>query len=188
MNSEMKSKIYTKTGDKGETSLFGGNRVPKNHPRLEAYGTVDELNVFVGSIRDFPIDNSLKEQIIIIQNKLMTISSILATEKADLLKKLPGVNEDDIKQLENYIDAFDKELPELKQFVIPGGNQAVSAAHKARVICRRAERLVIKLTSEFSVDEMVIKYLNRLSDYLFTLSRKIAKDLNVEETKWQTRK
>ncbi len=181
----MKYKIYTKTGDSGETSLFGGNRVSKSHPRIETYGTIDELNVFTGAIRDFYIDQKLKDQLIRVQYLLMVISSILATEKASALKKLPVLSEDDILELEKNIDNLDKELPELKVFVIPGGNAAVTATHKARVVCRRAERSVIALTETIQVDEIIIRFLNRLSDYFFILSRKIASDLNVEETLWK---
>lgn len=178
----MKSKIYTKTGDKGETSLFGGQRVSKNHPRIVTYGTVDELNVFTGAIRDFPISKILKKQIMGIQNNLMVISSILATEKPELLKKLPGITIQDVEALEKFIDSFDSELLPLKKFIIPGGNQVVTAVHKARVVCRRAERLVIGLTLEFDIDKNIIRYLNRLSDYFFALSRKIAHDFKVNET------
>ena len=181
----MKYKVYTKTGDKGETSLFGGNRVSKTHPRIEAYGTLDELNVFTGAIRDYDIAQPLKEQIIWIQNRIMVISSLLATEKANAKTKLPQLLENDILQLEKYIDKFEAELPEQTAFIIPGGNIAVSSAHKARVICRRAERQVILLSQTIEIEEIIIRFLNRLSDYFFTLSRKIAYDLNAEETHWK---
>ncbi len=183
----MKYKIYTKTGDRGETSLFGGNRVPKNHPRIEAYGTIDELNVFTGAIRDFDIDQQLKEQLLWIQDKLMVISSILATEKETAKKKLPTLSENDILKLENDIDNFDAELPEIKSFIIPGGIAATTAAHKARVICRRAERKIISLTETVEISQIVIQFLNRLSDYFFVLARRISQDSNAEETYWQAK-
>ncbi len=181
----MKYKVYTKTGDKGETSLFGGSRVPKNHPRIETYGTLDELSVFTGAIRDFDIDKKLKNQLIWIQGKLMVVSSILASEKETAKKKLPLLSENDILQLEKNIDNLDTELPELSTFIIPGGNTAVTSAHKARVICRRAERQVISLGETIQIDHTIIRFLNRLSDYFFVLSRKIAFDLKVQETYWK---
>lgn len=181
----MKYKIYTKTGDRGETSLFGGNRVSKNHPRIEAYGTIDELNVFTGAIRDFDIDQKLKEQLLWIQDKLMVVSSILATEKETAKKKLPTLSGNDILKLENDIDNFDAELSELKSFIVPGGVAATTAAHKARVICRRAERNVISLAETVEISQTVIQFLNRLSDYFFVLARKIAFDLKADETFWK---
>ncbi len=184
----MKYKVYTKTGDKGETSLFGGTRVPKTHPRIETYGTLDELNVFAGAIRDFDINKNLKDQIIWIQEKLMVISSILATEKESAKTKLPQLSENDITKLEKYIDEFEAILPEQTAFVIPGGNAAGSSAHKARVICRKTERQILLLTQTVEVEETIIHFLNRLSDYFFVLSRKIAFDLKVEETFWEPNK
>ena len=181
----MKYKIYTKTGDNGETSLWGGTRVSKNHPRIETYGTLDELNVFTGSIRDFNIDKNITKQIIWIQSKLMVISSILATDKESAMAKLPQLMTDDILQLEKYIDEFEAVLPQQTAFIIPGGNAAVSAIHKARVICRRVERQTVGLAGTINVEKNIIHFLNRLSDYFFVLARKIAQDLNAEETYWQ---
>ncbi|RKX17357.1 MAG: cob(I)yrinic acid a,c-diamide adenosyltransferase [Candidatus Zixiibacteriota bacterium] len=184
----MKYKVYTKTGDKGETSLFGGTRVPKTHPRIETYGTLDELNVFAGAIRDYDIPQPIKEQIIWIQDRLMVISSILATEKTNTKAKLPKLSKDDISQLEKYIDEFESGLPEQTAFIIPGGNIVVSSAHKARVVCRRAERQVLLLNQIIEIGETVICFLNRLSDYFFVLSRKISNDSNTEETYWRNEK
>jgi cob(I)alamin adenosyltransferase len=180
----MSYKIYTKTGDKGETSLIGGTRVPKFHERIEAYGTLDELNVFVGAIRDFDISAELQNQLIGIQDRLMVISALLATDSEELQKKQPQITDEDIQQLESYIDNFDEELPPLKAFVIPGGLPVSSAIHKARVICRNAERKVIALAQTVDVNPLLIRYLNRLSDYLFTLSRKVEKDFSFEPTPW----
>ncbi|HIE15608.1 MAG TPA: cob(I)yrinic acid a,c-diamide adenosyltransferase [Bacteroidales bacterium] len=184
----MKYKIYTKTGDKGETSLFGGNRVPKNHPRIETYGTLDELNVFAGALRDYDIYQTIKEQIFWIQGKLMVISSILATEKTSALNKLPTINEDDILKIESFIDMYESALPQQTAFIIPGGNSAVSAAHKARVICRRAERDIVSLTNIIEVPQIIIRFINRLSDYFFVLSRKISCDLKITESYWMPEK
>ena len=184
----MKYKVYTKTGDDGKTSLFGGTRVPKTHLRIETYGTIDELNVFAGAIRDYDISQPLKDQIIWVQDRLMIISSILATEKEDAKIKLPELSESDVSQLEKYIDEFEAVLPEQKAFIIPGGHTTISSVHKARVICRRAERQVLVLNQTIEVDKTIIHFLNRLSDYFFVLSRKITQDLNTEETYWKTEK
>jgi len=180
-----KYKVYTKTGDAGTTSLLGGVRVEKNHPRIEAYGTLDELNVYLGAIRDFDIEDSLKEDIVTIQRALMKISSVLAAAKIDSEKIKPLIpTQKDIEYLEKKIDEMEENLPPLKYFVIPGGNAIVTACHKARVICRRAERNVVALTSIFQVPVIIITYLNRLSDYLFVLGRKIANNNGFMETPW----
>ncbi|OQX75443.1 MAG: ATP:cob(I)alamin adenosyltransferase [Bacteroidetes bacterium 4484_249] len=178
-------KIYTKQGDKGETSLIGGTRVPKYDERIEAYGTVDELNSFTGLIRDQKIDTHYKEVLHTIQNILFIIESQLAADSPESKSKLPPVAAGDILILENEIDKMNEELPELKSFILPGGHTTVSYCHIARTICRRAERLTIKLTEKYNVDEIVVMYLNRLSDYFFVLARKLAKDLNVGEMLWK---
>ena len=180
-------KIYTKTGDKGETSLIGGTRVPKYHDRIEAYGTVDELISYIGLIRDQKIDNTTKSTLIGIQDRLMTCASILATDCENCKVKIPGIFESDIEILEEEIDKIEKELPPLKSFILPGGHQTVSFCHIARNICRRAERLSVKVQEKFEISEKVIQYLNRLSDYLFVLSRKFSNDFKAKEIHWKPR-
>jgi len=180
-------KIYTKTGDKGETSLIGGKRVPKYHQRIEAYGTVDELNSFIGLIRDQQVDDPEKKTLLEIQDRLFTIESILATDADNPNRKLPLISEPDILFLENEIDRMNKALPPLKNFILPGGHPANSYCHIARTVCRRAERITISLSVNYQVDELVIKYLNRLSDYLFVLARYLSKFFNVDETIWIAR-
>ncbi len=184
-------KIYTKTGDAGTTALFGGNRVPKHNARIESYGTVDELNSNIGMIRSQEIDEHSKNILIQIQNKLFTIGSTLATspDKAVLRSgkerlKIEKINEDHISLLEQEMDAMNDVLPDLTHFILPGGNTAVSYCHIARTVCRRAERRVTHLNEMEPIDPIVIKYLNRLSDYLFVLARKLSKDLNAEEIQW----
>lgn len=177
-------KIYTKTGDKGNTSLIGGTRVPKFHIRVEAYGTVDELISFIGLLRDQQIDKHHKETLVLIQDKLMACASILATDCENCEVKIPEILDSDIKILENEIDLMDSVLPPLNSFVLPGGHPSVSYSHIARSVCRRAERNVLKLDPEIKNLDMVIKYLNRLSDYFFMLSRKLAKELNAKEIPW----
>jgi len=179
-----KIKVYTKTGDSGYTSLIGGTRVAKNHPRIETYGTIDELNVYTGSIRDYDIENSLKELILEIQKKLMNISAVLASDTQKTKTGKLVITQKDIDWLENKIDEIEEELPPLKSLVIPGGHQAVSACHKARVICRRAERQVINLSYLFPVDREIIIFLNRLSDFFFVLGRKTAANFGFMETPW----
>jgi cob(I)alamin adenosyltransferase len=181
-------KIYTKGGDKGETALIGGKRVPKYHDRIEAYGTVDELNSFVGLIRDYNIDARSKEILLEIQDRLFTLESLLATDHdSEIQRDLPKLHEGDIKLLEDEIDKMNAGLPELTSFILPGGHQVVSYCHVARTICRRAERISIKLSINYPVDPLSIKYLNRLSDYFFVLARFMTKYLNVEETIWKAR-
>lgn len=188
-------KIYTKTGDAGTTALFGGTRVPKHHIRIESYGTVDELNSYIGLIRDQEIKQSYKNTLIEIQDRLFTIGAILATppEKETLkngekrLKNL-GILESDIEFLEKEIDIMEESLPQMTHFVLPGGHTTVSYCHIARCVCRRAERLAVHLNDIEATDELVIKYINRLSDYLFVLARKLSYDLNAEEVKWIPRK
>lgn len=180
-------KIYTKTGDKGQTSLIGGTRVPKHHIRIEAYGTVDELNSYIGLVRDQQIDLYSKELLIEIQDRLFTIGSSLASDPEKSKMKIPDLKEEDIILLEKEIDKMNETLPEMRSFVLPGGHTTVSFCHIARCICRRAERNIIHLSETSFVAELVIKYLNRLSDYLFVLSRKIAHDLNASEIPWKPR-
>ncbi|WP_266363984.1 cob(I)yrinic acid a,c-diamide adenosyltransferase [Tellurirhabdus rosea] len=181
-------KIYTKTGDKGQTSLIGGTRVSKGALRIDTYGTVDELNSYIGLVRDQPVNESRRELLKEIQDRLFTVGAELATDPEKTIKKpMPAIVEADIERLEQAMDALDAELPELRKFVLPGGHQAVSFCHLARTVCRRAERLVITLSETEPVDPLVIQYLNRLSDYLFVLSRKMAQELGAEEVTWEPR-
>lgn len=181
----MAFKIYTKTGDKGQTSLIGGTRVPKHHIRIEAYGTVDELNSFIGLIRDQAIDTVSSDLLLIIQDRLFTMGSRLAADPGKNKMVLPEITEHDVEQLEQAIDTMEASLPEMKNFVLPGGHPIVSYCHIARCVCRRAERCVLKLSENEQVEELILKYLNRLSDYLFVLSRKLAKDNNAPEIPWK---
>jgi len=179
-------KIYTKTGDAGETSLIGGSRVPKFHIRIEAYGTVDELNSYIGLIRDQKIHQHYKDVLLEIQNKLFIAESILAGEKKEKTKNLPEIKTGDISLLEKEIDLMNESLPILHSFILPGGHTTVSYCHIARCVCRRAERIVALLVQKHPEDEFVLKYLNRLSDYLFVLARKIAADNKAPEIHWKT--
>jgi len=184
-------KVYTKTGDKGTTALFGGTRVPKHHIRIDSYGTVDELNSFIGLIRDQEIDVRSREILIHIQNKLFTVGAVLATDPEKMILKngkerlnIPKINEEDIKLLEDEMDIMDGNLPPMTHFILPGGHVTVSYCHVARTVCRRAERLAAALYEIEPFDEHTLKYLNRLSDYLFVLARKLSKDLQADEVKW----
>jgi cob(I)alamin adenosyltransferase len=188
-------KVYTKTGDKGTTALFGGTRVPKDHIRIESYGTVDELNSYIGLIRDQDFNSHYKDVLIEIQDRLFTVGAILATppEKEVLKngeKRLQnlGILESDIELLEKEIDTMEEALPQMTHFVLPGGHTTVSYCHVARCVCRRAERLAVHLSHNEPVADIAIKYLNRLSDYLFVLARKLSHDLNADEVKWIPRK
>ncbi len=180
-------KIYTKTGDQGSTSLFGGKRVSKADLRIDTYGTVDELNSWIGVLRDQSVNQSRKEILVEIQDRLFTIGSILATEPENTKVKIPSLGESDIELLENKIDSMDAVLPPMRFFVLPGGNASVSFGHVARTVCRRAERLIIALSETEKVDPLVIKYMNRLSDYLFVLCRLMTQELQAEETPWKPR-
>lgn len=180
-------KIYTKTGDKGETSLIGGTRVPKFHLRIESYGTIDELNAYVGLIQCQPIAVHLQQILKEIQDRLFTIGASLAADPEKSRMKIPDLKAEDITLLETEMDLMNEVLPELKHFVLPGGNTIVSYCHIARCICRRAERLTVQLAAESFVDNQITVYLNRLSDYLFVLGRKVAFDLNSEENIWLPR-
>jgi cob(I)alamin adenosyltransferase len=177
-------KIYTKTGDKGFTSLIGGTRVPKHHLRIESYGTVDELNSYIGLIRDQEITQHDKDFLKEIQDRLFTIGSSLAADPEKSKMVLPDLTMEDIDLLEKEMDAINLQVPELKHFILPGGSTTISYCHVARTVCRRAERLTVHLADESVVDDKVIIYLNRLSDYLFTLARKIANDHKVPENEW----
>jgi cob(I)alamin adenosyltransferase len=180
-------KIYTKTGDTGTTALFGGRRVSKADLRIETYGTVDELNAHIGLLRDQEINQSRKHLLVEIQDRLFTVGSMLATEPGNTKVKIPKLSQTDIHFLENEIDVMENTLPPMKTFVLPGGHSVVSYCHIARTVCRRAERLTVALHNTEPIDELVIKYLNRLSDYLFVLSRKITQELGAEETPWNPR-
>jgi cob(I)alamin adenosyltransferase len=180
-------KIYTKTGDQGSTSLFGGKRVLKSDLRIDTYGTVDELNSWIGVLRDQPINQNRGSVLVEIQDRLFTIGSILATEPGNTKVKIPALSESDITFLEKEMDAMDAVLPPMKFFVLPGGHQTISFGHVARTVCRRAERLVIALNQVDPINELVIKYLNRLSDYLFMLGRMMSHELKVTETPWKPR-
>lgn len=180
-------KIYTKTGDKGRTSLIGGTRVTKFSLQIEAYGTVDELNSFIGLLRDQDIDHHIKKVLGHVQVILFNAESLLAADSAESLKGLPPVEENDITELEAEIDHMNNDLPHLHHFILPGGHPLVSHCHVARTVCRRAERIIVHLASEKEVDPLILKYVNRLSDYLFVLARKLAKDLGAEEIQWKPR-
>ena len=177
-------KIYTKKGDKGQTGLIGGSRVSKNDLRINAYGTVDELNAHVGMLRDLIDDNELKLNLLEIQDRLFTAGSLLAVGEKGTKMKLPELQEANIECLESWIDKMDIGLPPMKTFVLPGGHVIVSTCHIARTVCRRAERLIVELSNQVEVAGVVVAYFNRLSDYFFTLSRKLSMDLNAEEIPW----
>ncbi len=179
-------KIYTKTGDQGETSLIGGVRVPKSHLRIEAYGTVDELNSWVGMIRaQAPqASDGVQQQLEAIQNELFVLGSHLAASEKSRMQ-LPAWQEGFTQALEQGIDRLQADLPELKNFVLPGGNQAAASAHLARCVCRRAERLVVALSAQESVAPALLEYLNRLSDYFFTLARHLCVSAGNAEILWQ---
>lgn len=185
----MAIKIYTKTGDKGTTSLIGGTKVPKNDIRIETYGTVDELNSWVGLMNDLLKNAGLQDELREIQDRLFTIGSALATDlEKEIKMSLPELHETDIEFLEKRIDAMTAELPEMKSFILPGGHSTVSSIHIGRCVCRRAERLAVSMQQEGMVaDEKIIRYLNRLSDYLFTLARYAGKILQAEEIPWRPR-
>jgi cob(I)alamin adenosyltransferase len=178
-------KIYTKTGDTGKTSLLGGKRVSKSDGRIEAYGTVDELIAYCGLLRDLYNREHYRNKLVIIQDRLMAVASHLAAESEEFIKDLPKIYEKDVEDLEKEIDSIESGLPPLRSFVLPGGHPTVSHCHVARTICRRAERKTILLAENTYIDPIVIKYLNRLSDFLFVLSRLISKDLNAIEIQWK---
>ena len=188
-------KIYTKTGDKGTTALFGGTRVPKHHIRIDSYGTVDELNSHLGLIRDQDIDAHSKSILQIIQDNLFTVGAVLATDPEKAILKsgkerlnIPKISSEDIELLEKEMDSMNETLPQMTHFVLPGGHQTVSFCHIARCVCRRAERLASALNDVEPFQPETLTYLNRLSDYLFVLARKLSKDLQAEEVKWIPKK
>ena len=190
----MSMRIYTKTGDKGSTSLIGGTKVPKSHLRIESYGTVDELNSFIGLLNDqlaisSPLFTDIHPFLREIQDRLFTIGASLACDPEKESKlKIPDLKEEDLTTLENAIDRMDAVLPPMKSFLLPGGHMAVSTAHVARCVCRRAERSCVRLQEEsLYIEPIVIRYLNRLSDYLFMLSRYTGHLLNAPEIPWKPR-
>jgi len=180
-------KIYTKTGDKGLTSLIGGTRVPKHNIRIESYGTVDELNSWIGLIRDQQIDAGHKEILKQIQETLFVIGSHLAADPERSKMTLPDLSSNEAELLENTIDKMNEQLPALTHFILPGGSTVISYCHLARCVCRRAERAVTHLAEISTVDERIIIYLNRLSDYIFVLGRKLANEHNITENQWVPR-
>ena len=180
-------KIYTKKGDKGKTGLIGGTRVSKASLRIESYGTVDELNSWLGVIRDGEIKSNYQEQLIEIQDRLFTVGSSLACDPEKSSMKIPDLLNKDVQLLEKWMDEMDQELEPMRSFILPGGNQTSSFCHVARCICRKAERNVVVLSENEFVTELVLMYLNRLSDYLFVLARKIAKDQGALDHPWKPR-
>jgi cob(I)alamin adenosyltransferase len=178
-------KIYTRTGDKGNTTLIGGKKVPKTHIRIEAYGTVDELIANTGMLRDMSKNEDINRFLLEVQDRLMTCAAILAADCDDCMVKIPEIKESDITSLEKAIDEMELSLPVLSSFVLPGGHIVSSQCQIARTICRRAERQIIRLSAELFVPETVIKYVNRLSDYLFVLARKVLHDFNKEDIPWK---
>jgi len=188
-------KIYTKTGDKGTTALFGGTRVPKHHIRIDSYGTIDELNSHIGLIRDQEINEHYQSILINIQDKLFTVGAILATDPEKAILKsgkerlnIPKISDEDIALLEKEMDKMESQLAPMTHFVLPGGHQTVSFCHIARCVCRRAERLASALNEMEPFDSNTLIYINRLSDYLFVLARKLSKDFQANEVKWITKK
>lgn len=181
----MSTRLYTKTGDKGQTGLLGGRRVSKAHLRIESYGNIDELNAFIGLLKDHKdVEARIGNQFYWIQEHLFSIGSLLATEKDFKGFRLPQISEVEIRQIEVWIDKYSGELPELKNFVLPGGHEVVSLCHVCRTVCRRAERSIVALHEEEGVDEHIIRFINRLSDYFFIMARKMAQKLNAPETPW----
>jgi cob(I)alamin adenosyltransferase len=181
-------KIYTKGGDKGETSLLGGTRVSKSHERVEAYGNIDELNSFIGLIRDQDIDIHYKNVLIRIQENLFVAEALIARDPEKQTRVLPSLHESDILILETEIDAMNEHLPALSNFILPGGHPIVSYCHIARTVCRRAERSLIRLNMVTPIEDIIIRLLNRLSDYLFVLARKTGQDSGAIETPWISKK
>lgn len=185
----MAFKIYTKTGDKGQTSLIGGVRVSKSHIRIESYGTVDELNSYIGMVNDMAADKQVGEWLREVQDRLFTVGSVLATNQDKEVKmKLPDLHDADVAWLELRIDKMNEILPEMRSFILPGGNLASSTCHVARCVCRRAERLCVAMMEhDEQVPDLIIQYLNRLSDFLFVLSRYLSHINGAEEIPWRAR-
>lgn len=182
------AKIYTKGGDLGETSLLNGTRVSKSHERVEAYGTLDELNAFIGLLRDHLNLEHYRHVLLRIQENLFTAEALIATDPEKQIESLPELPEEEIALLEQEIDIMTAELPPLNSFILPGGNPHVSRCHVTRTVCRRAERAVIRLHKSSSVSPVIIRYLNRLSDYLFVLARRLGKEFQAEEITWPRKK
>ena len=180
-------KIYTKAGDRGKTSLFGGTKLSKDDIRIEAYGTVDELNAHLGLLKENIKDNHWESMLLGIQNNLFVIGSNLAVDPNHNFD-LPTISESDVEILEEEIDKMQENLRPLKHFVLPGGNLKAAHAHVARTVCRRSERRVVTLSNESTVDDLILKYLNRLSDYLFVLSRAIVAKAQDDEVYWNSQK
>jgi len=180
-------KVYTKKGDSGTTQLIGGTRVAKSSLRIEAYGTVDELNSYIGLIRDQKITNAQTEQLLEIQDRLFTMGSLLATDPKGTKMELPQLIDSDVENLEKWIDQMEDTLEPMTNFVLPGGHTTVSFSHIARCVCRRAERIVVDLNEHEEITAIILTYLNRLSDYMFVLSRKLSQDLNANEISWKPR-
>lgn len=184
----MSAKVYTKTGDKGKTSLLGGSKVPKSDIRIAAYGNVDELNSFVGHLHDQDgMSDETRARLVAVQNDLFTLGSLLAVEPDFKGFELPQIGKSDIEKLESWIDEMDAELPELKNFILPSGHKIVSLCHVCRTVCRRAERGISAIEGDQNISEYILPYINRLSDYFFMLARKMQKDLKVKEMPWQPR-
>ncbi|MEO9892301.1 cob(I)yrinic acid a,c-diamide adenosyltransferase [Aurantibacter sp.] len=188
-------KIYTKTGDKGQTSLYGGTRVSKHHLRIDALGCVDELNSWIGLLKDQEIESHYKKLLLEVQHKLFTLGAILATDPEKAILKsgkerlnINIINATDISLLEDEIDKMNNSLPEMTHFILPGGHTTISYSHIARTVCRRAERTVSLLNEQQAIEINVLAYINRLSDYLFVLARKLTLELNVDEIKWMPTK
>ena len=182
-----KFKIYTKGGDKGETSMLGGTRVPKSHDRVEAYGNLDELNSFIGLIRDQALNPRIRQILIHVQENLFIAEALIARDPDIETPSLSTLHDAEITFLEREIDSMNEELSPLKNFILPGGHPTVSHCHIARTVCRRAERSVVRLNQTSPVEHIIIRYLNRLSDYLFVLARKVGKDLGADEITWNVK-
>lgn len=182
-------KIYTKTGDKGGTSLIGGVRVPKSHIRIESYGTVDELNSFIGMVNDMAANAEIGDWLREVQDRLFTVGAVLATDPGkDVKMKLPDLHDTDVTWLEERIDQMNESLPEMRSFILPGGHLAASTCHVARCVCRRAERICVAMQEQQEeVPAIVIRYLNRLSDFLFVLARYLTHKNNAPEIPWRAR-
>ncbi len=183
--SAKKSNVYTRGGDKGQTSLLGGKRVPKYHLRIEAYGSVDELMAHTALLRDYVDDEGIKEELLKVLGMLMTSATVLASEGDNLPENLPSIKEDDISFLEDSIDRMDAELGPLQSFILPGGAIEVSQAHVSRTICRRTERIILQLAEKEQVEEIVLRFINRLSDYYFLLSRMLASNRDINQMVWK---
>lgn len=177
-------KIYTKGGDKGETSLYGGKRVSKANSRIDAYGTVDELNAYIGLVSDFEHSHAHLDFFLTVQDKLFTIGALLAADPDKKQLKKPDLLQEHIEFIENKIDELESDLSPLQYFILPGGHVTISQTHITRTVCRRAERLAVLLNEESAIDPLIIQYLNRLSDFLFVYSRHLAKTLKIEERYW----